>query len=89
MQSAAWSSLSYETPMPGGNEQDARRSVISSTGWRTAIFAATGGILAAAITSATGDEEGFKSAEITALVAGAATGAIVSLLVWPWLFGKD
>lgn len=88
VQSAPWSSLSYEAPVHSGHEQSARGSVMSNTGWRTAIFAATGGVLAAAITSATRDEDGFKSAELTAFVVGAATGAIASLLVWPWLFGK-
>lgn len=84
-----WSSLSYQVPGTAGQADYSQQSVFKSTGWRTAIFAVGGGVLAAAITSATTDEPGFKSAEATALVAGAATGAIFGLFIWPKLFGKS
>ena len=88
IQATPWSSLSYQVAEIDGREH-ARQSVFKNTGWRTAIFAAGGGLLAGVIVGATTDEPGIKSAEITAFVAGAATGAVFSLLVWPALFGKN
>ena len=89
MKPTPWSSLSYLVPETGSHAGYGHQSVFKNTGWRTAIFAVGGGVLAVAITSATTDEPGFNSAEATALVAGAATGAIFSLFVWPALFGKS
>ena len=89
MRATPWASLSYQVPDMDGRTQNAQKSVLKDTGWRTVIFAAGGGLLAGIIVNATNDEPGINGAEATAFVAGAATGAVFSLLVWPALFGKS
>ena len=84
-----WSRLTYEVPGLGDGAERAHQSVMTNTGWRTAIFAAGGGLLAAAITAAVKDEPGIHSAELTAFVAGAVTGVVASLWLGPKLFGKS
>jgi hypothetical protein len=80
--------VSYRVSDIEGQSQYAQKSVLKDTGWRTAIFAVGGGLLAGIIVNVTTDEPGIKSAEATAFIAGAATGAVFSLLIWPAIFGK-
>lgn len=82
---SSWASLSYEPALAEGHGHQARQSVLTNTVWRTVIFTAGTAAVALAITAATDDGSGWNDAETTALVAGALTGAVFSLVIWPLL----
>ena len=56
-----------------------------ASGARTALWAGIGAATGFLVANATTDEDGLKSAELTGALAGAATGAVFSLVVIPAL----
>jgi hypothetical protein len=57
-----------------------------STGGRTALWAGIGAAAGFVLENLTTDEDGLKSAELTGVMAGAATGVVFSLVVIPLLW---